>query len=54
MSLSTAQLNALSLAKTLMTCITLFEAGDSYGVVPTAEFDGDPETVINEYDPFSQ
>ena len=53
MSLNIAQRNAWSLAKTLMTCIILFKAGDGFGVVPTAEFDGDPATIVHEYDPFS-
>ena len=46
MSLSLAQKNAWSLARTLMVCITLFKAGSWYGVVPSAEFDGDPPTVL--------
>lgn len=52
MSLSTAQALAWNLATTLMVCITLFKAGDgSFSVVPEAEFDGDPETVVHVYDP---
>ena len=53
MPLSLAQKNAWSLASTLMVCITLFKAGSGYGVVPSAEFDGDPATVLHEYDPWS-
>ena len=53
MSLFLAQKNAWSLARTLMVCITLFEAGSGYyGVMPSAEFDGDPATVLHEYDPW--
>ena len=52
MSLSTAQQLAWSLATTLMTCIVLVRAGSGYGVVPATEFDGDPATVVHEYDPF--
>ncbi len=52
MSLSIAQKNAWSLARTLMVCITLFKAGSGYGVVPSAEFDGDPAAVVHEFDPF--
>ncbi len=52
MSLSLAQRNAWSLAKSLMVCITLFRTGQSYGVMPSAEFDGDPNQVIHEYDPW--
>lgn len=53
MPLSLAQKNAWSLARTLKVCITLFKAGSGYGVVPSAEFDGDPATVLHEYDPWS-
>ncbi len=54
MSLNTAQQLAWSLATTLMACITLFKAADGYGVLPTTEFDGDPDLVVHEYDPFSR
>ena len=53
MPLSLAQKNVWSLARTLMVCITLFKAGSGYGVVPSAEFDGDPATVLHEYDAWS-
>jgi hypothetical protein len=53
MPLSLAQRNAWSLARTLMVCITVFKAGSGYGVVPSADFDGDPATVLHEYDPWS-
>ena len=52
MSLSLAQKNAWSLAKSLMVCITLFKAGSGYGVMPSSEFDGDPAAVVHEFDPF--
>ena len=52
MPLSLAQKNAWSLARTLMVCITVFKAGSGYRVVPSAEFDGDPATVLHEYDPW--
>ncbi|HEV7252113.1 MAG TPA: hypothetical protein VGN97_03310 [Mesorhizobium sp.] len=52
MPLSTAQALAWSLATTLMVYVTLFRAADGYGVMPSAEFDGDPETVVHEYDPY--
>ena len=53
MSLSLAQRNAWSLAKTLMVCVTLFEAGSGYSAAPTSEFDGDPASVVHEYDPWA-
>lgn len=53
MSLKTAQRHAWSLARTLMVCVTLFQAGNGYAAVPTSEFDGDPASVVHEYDPFN-
>lgn len=53
MSLSLAQRSAWSLAKTLMVCVTLFKAGPGFGVMPSSEFDGDPESIVHEYDPWS-
>ena len=44
---------ALDLARTLMICVTLFEGELGYGVVPSDEFDGDPATIIHEYDPYA-
>lgn len=54
MTLPTAQALAWSLATTLMACITLFKAGDGFGVMPSAEFDGDQATIVHEYDPHSR
>jgi len=53
MSLTIAQRHAWSLARTLMVCVTLFHAGKDYAAVPSAEFDGDADSVIHEYDPFN-
>ncbi|MDZ4374976.1 MAG: hypothetical protein U1C74_26650 [Phenylobacterium sp.] len=53
MSLSLAQRSAWSLAKTLMICVTLFKAGPGFGVMPSSEFDGDPESIVHEYDPWA-
>ena len=52
MSLPIAQKFAWSLARSLMTPITLFRAADGYSLLPSAEFDGDPEVIVHEYDPF--
>ncbi len=52
-NLSLAQSFAWNLANTLMVCVTLFRAGELYSVVPSSEFDGDPETIVREYDPFA-
>lgn len=53
MSLHIAQRHAWSLARTLMVCVTLFRAGNGYSVVPASEFDGDPDSIVREYDPFN-
>jgi hypothetical protein len=52
-NLSLAQNLAWNLANTLMACVTLYRAGPFYGVVPSSEFDGDPDTIVREYDPFA-
>ncbi|MCF1450328.1 hypothetical protein FS815_26440 [Agrobacterium vitis] len=51
--LSLAQNHALDLARTLMVPVTLFEIDSEIGVMPSAEYDGDEDAVINEYDPFA-
>jgi len=52
-SLLTAQALGWSLATTLMVYIVVFQAGNGeFGVMPTAEYDGDPSTIIHEFDPF--
>ena len=52
-NLSLAQSHAWNLAKTLMVCVTLFQCDGGFGVLPTDEFDGDPSSVIHDYDPFA-
>ncbi len=54
MPLATAQQFAWSLANTLMTPIILIETGNGYSVVPSDEFEGDPEEVVREYDPWAE
>jgi hypothetical protein len=54
MSLPFAQARAWNLAKTLMVTIVLFQIEGGYGVMPEAEFDGDPASVVREYDPFER
>ncbi len=53
MSLKLAQANAWSLAKTLMVVIVLFQIDGGYGVMPANEYDGDPASIVHEYDPFA-
>jgi len=53
MPLNLAQKNAWSLARTLMTIIVVFKTGEhSFGVAEAQEFDGDPASIVREYDPF--
>jgi hypothetical protein len=52
-SLSLAQEVAWNLATTLMVCVTLFKADIGFGVLLTSEFDGDPDSIIYEFDPFA-
>lgn len=54
MPLSTAQSLAWNLACTMMTQIVLVETGAGYSVMPLAEFDGDPATIVCEYDPINR
>lgn len=53
MPLNTAQRFAWNLAQTLMVEITLFETESGYAAIPSAEFDGDADCVVREYDPFA-
>ena len=52
MSLETAQSFAWTLATSLMICVILFRSDGGYGVMPAAEYDGDPAAILTEYDPF--
>jgi hypothetical protein len=52
-ALSIAHARGWNLAITLMVCIMVFHAGNGeYGVMPSTEYDGDPATIIHEFDPF--
>ena len=50
-ALTVAQDLAWHLATSLMACMALARAGRSYGVMPAAEFHGDPDAILVEYDP---
>ena len=53
MPLYLAQKNAWSLARTLMTIVVVFRINDSkFGVAEAREFDGEPSSIVREYDPF--
>lgn len=54
MPLSTAQSLGWNLARTLMTIIVLIKTSQGYSVMPADEFDGDPNSVVREYDPFAR
>lgn len=49
--LTLARSHAYHLAQSLMVCVTLFCSDGGYGVMPSDEFDGDPASVILEFDP---
>lgn len=50
--LSLAQNHAFQLARTLMVPVTLFRSGGEFGVLPSAELEGDDVETLTEYDPF--
>ncbi|MBK3661084.1 hypothetical protein JJE66_07450 [Bradyrhizobium diazoefficiens] len=53
MSQALAFANGWNLANTLMVCVVIFQAGTGeYGVMPAAEYDGDQDAVVFEFDPF--
>lgn len=45
---------AWSLARTMMTVIVLVETARGYSVMTRDEFDGDPASIVSEYDPFER
>ena len=52
-ALSIAHARGWNLAIALTVCITAFHAGNGEcGVMPPAEYNGDPATIIHEFDPF--
>jgi hypothetical protein len=51
--LTFAQEAAYRLAGTLMVPVVLIRTDLGYGILELAEFDGDPESIICEYDPFA-
>ncbi len=52
-ALQTAYAHGWSLATSLMTCVVVFRAGDhDFGVMTSADYDGDPDFVLYEFDPY--
>ncbi len=55
MPLNLAQKNAWTLARTLMTIVIVIRIDiREYGVVEAQDFDGDPDLIVREYDPFAR
>jgi hypothetical protein len=50
-NLSLAQNYAFSLAQTLQVPVTVFRSEAGYAVVTSDEFEGDPASVVTEFDP---
>lgn len=53
MSLEAAQRYAWNLACTLKVIIILIETDEGYNAVPSADYDGDVERVVREYDVYA-
>ena len=52
-ALTTAYACGWSLATTLMVYVVVFRAGDDdYGAMISAEYDGDPDFIVHEFDPW--
>jgi hypothetical protein len=51
-NLTLAQNNAFNLAQMLMAPVTLFQNDGQFGVMSSAEYDGEDDTVIHVYDPW--
>lgn len=50
--LSLANSYAHSLAQSLMVPVTVFRSEAGYAVVTSDEFEGDPASVVTEFDPY--
>ena len=52
-ALAFAYARGWNLARTLMLFVTVFRTDDGeFGVMPSAEYDGDLDLVVHEFDPF--
>jgi hypothetical protein len=55
MPLILAQKNAWNLAQTLMKIVVVFQIADrNFGVAEAGDYDGDPSSIVREYDPFAR
>ncbi len=52
MPLATARQFGFNLSRTLMTIIILIRTPKGYHVIPLYEYDGIPDLIVAEYDPF--
>ncbi|CAH1661544.1 hypothetical protein [Chelatococcus asaccharovorans] len=52
-NLDLAQNHAWDLARTLMVPVILFQSEDAFGVMVASEYDGDEDSIVHEYDPWS-
>jgi len=53
-SLKTAQAYAWNLARNLMVNIIVFRTDNGlFGAMPASEWDGEPDRVVHEFDPFA-
>ena len=52
-NLKLAQENAFNLARALMVPVVLFQVDDAFGVMVSSEYDGEEDTIVHEYDPWS-
>jgi hypothetical protein len=51
-SLTLAYARGWNLATTLLVCTVVFRTGDgAFGVMPTADYDGDAIEIVHEFDP---
>ena len=55
MTLSLAQSYGWNLSRTMMACIVIFRIDEAtFGVAEAREYDGDPQSIVREYDPFDR
>ena len=53
MPLATARKFGFNLSRTLMTIIILIRTSKGYQAIPLCEYDGSPDLIVAEYDPFA-
>ena len=43
----------MTTTRTLMVPVILFQSEDAFGVMVASEYDGDEDSIVHEYDPWS-